>query len=173
MGLGIFDDVDYWTIQGTYSKYKNFGKDYSLGNSVSGFWSSGNQPFFNYRGLGFDKKLYVRGYESDIIESQSYLLTKNSFRKLLFKHKRDLSKIMPIDQFNAFPIAIYGKLFFDGGYVKNFDGYENNDRLTNKFIHGLGVGIDLVTIYDLVVKLEFSRNASNQNHLLLNLGVDF
>ena len=171
-GLGIFDDVDYWIIQSTGAKYWDLNNGFYLGNSVSGFVSSGTQPFFNYRGLGFDKKTYVRGYELDLIEGKSFLLTKNSMRKLIWKHKSDISKVMPVKQFSSLPLAFYGKLFFDGGYVKSFDGYLNNDRLTDKFIYGLGIGLDLVTIYDLVIRFEYSTNRDRENQFSVNLQAD-
>lgn len=172
-GLGIFDDVDYWTIQGLFSKYKDLGRGYSFGNAISGYVSIGNQPFFNFYGLGFDKHVQVRGYELDLVEGQAFLLSKNSFRKFLWKHKSDISRIMPLEQFNTFPIALYGKLFFDGGYVKSFKGYENNDRLTDKVLYGLGVGLDVVTLYDLVIKFEYSTNRDHENQLFLNFQVAF
>ena len=171
-GLGLFDDVDFWTLQGTVVKYWDFGNGYYFGSAFSGYVSSGNQPFFNYRGLGFDKRLNVRGYELDLIEGKSFLLTQNSMRKLIWKHKSDISKVMPLKQFKTLPFAFYGKLFFDGGYVKSFDGYVNNDRLTDKFIYGLGVGIDLVTIYDLVIRFEYSTNSDRENQFFLNFKAD-
>lgn len=172
-GLGVFDDVDYWTVRGAVAKYSNLGHGFFLGNFISGYWSTGNQPFFNVRGLGSYAQTYVRGYELDFIEGQSFLLTKNSFRKFIWKHKSDLGKVIPVSQFRTFQIAVYGKLFFDGGYVKSFKGYENNDRLSDKFIYGLGVGIDLVTVYDLVIRFEYSTNSDRENQFFLNFKTDF
>ncbi|MCP4457825.1 MAG: BamA/TamA family outer membrane protein [Cytophagales bacterium] len=171
-GLGIVDDVDYWTIKGTGTKYWDLENGFYLGNSISGYVSSGNQPFFNLGGLGFDKRLEVRGYDQDLIEGKAYFLTKNSLRKLIWKHKGNIKKVIPVKQFQTFPIALYGKLFADGGYVKSFDGYLNNDRLTDKFIYGLGVGLDLVTIYDLVFRFECSTNRGRKNEFSMFLQAD-
>ena len=171
-GLGAFDDINYWTLEGKFAKYSDLGKGFSLGNSVSGNVTDGIKYFYNYGGLGFLPKLYVRGYELDLIEGQSYLLTKNSVRKLIWKHKTNISKVMPIKQFQTLPFAFYGKLFFDGGYVKSFEGYENNNRLTDKFIYGLGAGIDMVTMYDLVIRFEYSTNRDGENQFFLNFFAD-
>ncbi len=171
-GLGIYDDVSFWTLQCTGVKYWSIGNDFFLGNSISGYWSTGGQPFFNYSGLGFERQMYVRGYELDLIEGKSFLLSRNSFRKLLWKHKSDISKVMPLEQFHTLPFAFYGKVFFDGGYVKSFEGYQNNERLTDKFIHGMGLGIDVVTAYDLVIRFEYSTNSDRENQFFLNFMAD-
>jgi len=167
-GLGVYDDVDYWSVLGSVSKYWDLGKEYYFANRTVGFYSNGDQPFFNYNGLGFEPQYLVRGYELDLIEGQAYLLSKNSARKLLFKRKADLSKFVPVKQFQTLPIAIYGKLFLDAAYVWNYAGYENNDRLTDKIIYGLGTGLDIVTMYDVVFRLEYSLNTDGETQFFIN-----
>lgn len=173
LGLGL-GDVDYWSANVKAARFWDLGSNFSQGSAVFGYWSSDPaRPFLNYWGLGFEPTLYVRGYELDLIEGRAYAMTKNSTKKLLWKHKADISGIMPMKQFQSFPIALYGKLFFDGAYVWAFEDNGDNTRLTEKFIYGLGTGLDIVTTHDVVIRLEFSTNADKENQFFINFAADF
>ncbi len=167
-GLGIFNEVDIFDIYLNYSKFFDFGNHFSYATSATIFssWPS-NQPYERYYGLGEDLNL-VRGFEQDLIEGQRYVLYKNSFRKRLFKHVQDISPIMPIKQFHKIPFAFYGKVIFDAGYVENYPQYEISDRLANNFLYGIGLGLDIVTIHDLVIRFEYTYNSEGQFRFALS-----
>ena len=172
-GLGL-DDVDYWSSSAEAMRFWNFGNKFSHGSAVYGYWSSNkDRALLNYWGLGFEPQMNVRGYELDLIEGHAYFMTKNSTRKLLWKQNADFSKFMPAKQFQRFPIALYGKLFYDGAYVWRFEGNEGNERLTEKFIYGIGGGIDVVTTHDVVLRFEYSTNTDNENQFFINFGTEF
>ena len=59
-----------------------------------------------------------------------------------------------------FHYAFYLNTFVDVGYV-NDDIYLNNS-LANQFMLGYGIGIDFVTYYDKVIRVEFSTNRLNE-----------
>lgn len=172
-GLGG-GDVDFWSMSTKAAKWWSLGRNFSHGSSVFGYWSSDpDRAFVNYWGLGFEQQQNVRGYELDLIEGRAYLMTKNSTRKLIWKREADISKVMPLKQFQRFPIAFYGKLFFDGAYVWGFDGNENNARLTNKVIYSVGTGVDVVTSHDLVIRFEYSANSGGENQFFINFLSEF
>lgn len=175
-GLGKNADVNIWENRAQYARFWNLGKGFYFATNLTGLISTPtSQPYFLYRGLGYGKN-YVRGFELDVVEGSRYLLTKNSFRKQLFQTTRDISRFMPIEQFQKLPIAIYAKLFFDGGYVQNYPFYEEQDansRLTNDFIYGIGTGIDVVSFYDFVVRFEYSYNSQSDLNFFLNFKAEF
>jgi len=172
IGLGIFDDINISSALFRFSKYNDLGKGFYLANSIIGFSSfPKNQPYFFYNGLGYDD-VFVRGFELNVIEGYQYLLSKNSFRKKIFSTVKDLSNYMPIKQFNRLPLAFYAKFFFDAAYVNNYPQYEINDRLTNTIVYSAGLGIDFVTLYDLVLRFEYSYNSENQLNFALNVKAD-
>ncbi len=174
-GLGIFDDgVDYWSASMKASKFWNLGKGFSHGSSLWGYWSSDPaRAFINYWGLGFQPQVNVRGYELDLIEGRSYLMTKNSLKKFLWKRTANLQKVMPLKPFQKFPIALYGKFFFDGAYVWSFENHENNERLTEKFIYGIGTGLDILTTHDVLLRLEYSINEEKERQFFINFMTEF
>ncbi len=52
---------------------------------------------------------------------------------------------------------MYANLFFDAAYVDDKYTYELNP-LSNQLLWGTGIGIDMITYYDLVLRLELSVN---------------
>ena len=171
-GLGIYNQVDIFDINLTYRQYFDLGKQFSVSTGVEAFssWPK-NQPYIDYSGVGFLQTL-VRGYEQDLIEGHQYFLYKSTLRRRLFKHTQNLGRLMPLKQFRKVPIALYAKVFFDGGWVNNYPQYELSERLTNKHLYGMGAGFDVVTIYDLVTRFEWSMNAEGNVRFALSAKAD-
>ncbi|MDH5368373.1 MAG: outer membrane protein assembly factor, partial [Cyclobacteriaceae bacterium] len=130
-----------------------------------------NQPYSDFHGLGYGSKL-VRGYETYIIEGVNYFLNKTTFKKTLIDGKFNLFGFVP-NQFKKVPYAVYFKTFFDFGYAENYPNYVQNNLLSDQWIYSGGIGIDIVTYYDSVIRLEYSLNAQNQYWFNLDLKKEF
>lgn len=161
MGLGIFGDVDIWRTTAFYQHYKDFGNKWYLSTSVGGQATSPNAPYFNYTEFG-EGTYYVRGFEQFLVEGPFNVLTKNSLKREIFKTDINLGRFMPLKKFRKLPFAIYAKTFVDAGYVKNYPDYEQNSRLTDKPIYSAGIGLDIVMLYDITLRLEYSYNSEGQ-----------
>ncbi|MBO9683259.1 MAG: hypothetical protein J7502_11425, partial [Flavisolibacter sp.] len=61
--------------------------------------------------------------------------------------------------------------FVNSGYVYKTSRGENN--LTNRFIYSGGIGLDVVTYNDFVIKIEWSFNRLGENGLYLHQRNDF
>ena len=62
-------------------------------------------------------------------------------------------------RFNYLPISVYLKAYSDIGYVDNYEVYENiglNSLLSEKVLMGAGFGVDVVTAYDMAIRLEYT-----------------
>ena len=82
-------------------------------------------------------------------------------------------KVWPIrnlHQFNRIPVEVYSNLFFDAGYVSDRSGiYKNyNNTLISKMMYSYGIGIDFVTYYDKVCRLDYSLNALGESGLFIH-----
>src|SRR5690606_10852966 len=97
--------------------------------------------------LGYGRD-YIRGYELYVIEGQHYLINKVNLKKRLFAGSTSIEKLLPLDQFKIIPFAVYIKAFFDSGAVSNSRYHPENTLLTNEYIYGGGIGLDIVTFYD-------------------------
>lgn len=168
IGLIANGDANQWRASVLLTRYFSLNKGFYLASTFSGLWSTTNDQAYNfYNAVGFGRTL-VRGYELDLIETPVYALQKNSLRKLLFKGEQDLKRWMPLEQFQKVPYAFYAKIFFDHGWAQRYPNYSGSDRLTNKYLYGIGAGLDIVSAYDFVLRLEYSRNAEQTNNFFIN-----
>jgi outer membrane protein assembly factor BamA len=172
-GLGILQDeynaVDL-NIQ-LYSYWKLKKRLYL----ASGVWYDSNitdkYAFLSQTGLGYLQ--FVRGYEYYAINGNNALLFKSLVKYELLPMKVINLSIWPIrrlHQFNRVPIEVYVNLFFDGGYVSDkFETYKTYDNtLVKKMMYGTGAGIDFITYYDKVLRLDYSFNAMGERGLFIH-----
>ncbi|MEP0987808.1 BamA/TamA family outer membrane protein [Ekhidna sp.] len=170
-GLGIYDDgVDYWSARIKLTKYWELKDNFFLVSNLSlmGTTNAAERSYFNYHSIGFLKEV-IRGYDLRLIEASSYVLQRNEFKHQLFGRKYDISKAMPVRQFQTFPIFIYGKIFFDQGYAEGYPDYEGSAPLTDKYLYSAGAGIDLVLVNDITFRFEFSRNGEEETNFFINV----
>ena len=67
---------------------------------------------------------------------------------------------------NHIPFKAYAKIFGNAGYVYNPQPGDN--MLANRMLYSVGVGVDIITFYDFIIKLEWSFNQIGQNGLNLH-----
>jgi outer membrane protein assembly factor BamA len=171
-GLAASDDVKKFEISATFASFIDLQKGYYLSNYTVGYWSNPkNLPYYNYGALGYQKQI-IRGYEIYVIEGPEYILNKTTFKKKILSRTYHWGA-MPIPQFRHIPLAIYLKTYADVGYVSNYPNYEVNSRLTNKFLSGVGAGIDIVGSYDMVFRFEYTYNAEGDRGFFFNIKKEF
>ena len=73
-----------------------------------------------------------------------------------------------IDQFRTLPYAFYLKLFMDTGYAGDTLAANTNNFYNNKWIGSVGLGLDVVTYYDFVIRLEYSINREGHTGFFVN-----
>jgi outer membrane protein assembly factor BamA len=157
-GLLPSDDINQLELNATYARHWPLGKTFFLSNFTSAFWSNPqNQPYNIFNALGYRNQL-VRGYENYVVEGPEFALNKTTIKKKIFGKSWTLNS-MPIEQFSYLPIAVYLKIFADFGYVKNYPYYDEkglNQQFSNRLLAGTGFGADIVTTYDLVIRVEYT-----------------
>jgi outer membrane protein assembly factor BamA len=167
-GLGIFDDVDVVKFRANYAKFIKLPKRFYFSNYTSAYLSTpNNQPYSVIKGIGFNNDV-IRGYELYVIHGQHYFVNKTSLKYDIFSGSTEFDKF-PLQQFRHFPYAFYLKTYFDVGYSVNTRQYEGNSLLTDELLFGGGFGLDIVTMYDVVVRLEYSWNSIGENGLYFNI----
>ncbi|WP_339922835.1 BamA/TamA family outer membrane protein [uncultured Cyclobacterium sp.] len=168
---GLFgkDDINELEFSIMASTYKRLGDKahFATGISGSAFFSD-NQPYTLVRGIGY-KPDFIRGYELNVIEGQQLIVHKNSLRYKLFDVAYDISDFMPIEEFSVFPIKLYLSGNFDHGYVRDANRLPQNAALTNKYLSGYGMGLDLIGMYDAVFRFEYSVNNMGTGSFFINV----
>ncbi len=173
IGLGIFDDVNIFSVNTRYSRYFDLGKKFYFGSSITGQFSTpAHQPYYNYRSIGTVND-FMRGFERNIIEGQHYVFQKNTFKREIFSFNADISNVLRWKEFNQVPFAAYFTINFDHGFVRNYPGNVENTIFSDRYIYGGGIGIDFITFYDFVMRWEYSMNIEGDRLLYLNLYAPF
>ena len=171
-GLGIFGDADITSISASYARYVDISKGFFFANFTGGLLSTPNdQPYSLLVGLGFNAST-IRGYELYVINAQNFFINKTTLKKRIISGNTTMKK-MPLKQFQHFPYALYVKTYFDFGYGKNTFDNEGNSFLADKMLYGYGAGIDFVTMYDVVIRFEYSFNSIGQNGLFFHIISEF
>lgn len=178
-GLGIFSNskVNSLHLRTNVRKYLNVkGRFYwatGLTLKTAPFWV---QPYYYLNGLGYGRD-YVRGYEFYVIDGQHYGLIKNNFKFALIPTRILRFDFIPTEKFNTLPIALYLNAHIDLGY--SYDKRDNiynplgppnfTNPLANELLMGYGVGIDFVSYYDFVFRLEYSVNKMGEGGFYIAL----
>lgn len=156
---GIFkgDDLKMFSI---HSTLKNFLKIYQWlywGSEISGrYCFQSDQSYLATKALGYDRD-YVRGYEHYVIDGQNFALIKSNLKFEILKPHIYHFKFIRNEKFSIIHYALYLNLFADCGYVSN-EGPTNDNLLPNTFLFGTGIGLDFVTYYDKIIRIEYSFN---------------
>lgn len=168
LGLGIFDDINMFTTRLEYSNYTPIGNKISWANSMEVYKSfTNNIPYLVRAGFGYNPN-FIRGYERYVVESDLLASYRTALRFQLLKGVKELNKRSMIDQFRTLPYAFYLKLFIDTGYAGDALQSNTNNFYNNKWIGSMGLGIDMVTFYDFVVRFEYSMNREGDTGFFVN-----
>jgi outer membrane protein assembly factor BamA len=172
LGLLPTDDINQLYLYGSYRKYIPISKRWYANTGVRFRVSvPKRQPYLQTVGLGYRNDL-VRGYELYVVDGQDYALFKNELKFRLFSIQKQFSWI-PINQFNTIPIAAYLNTFADAGYVQNKYPELSNTGLGNKMLYGAGAGLDIVTFYNIVARLNLTFNAKGERRFFFNISREF
>lgn len=121
-------------------------------------------PYAFQGGLGTTPTDYVRGYEYYVINGSSYGVLRLDLKRQVFN--RTFSGI-PIDYLHSFPVRVFPKVFADAGYIDSPE--PGTSFLSNQLLYSVGVGLDVVTLYDIKIRLELAYNHLGRNGLYLHL----
>ncbi|MBL7915127.1 MAG: hypothetical protein JNL49_08775 [Bacteroidia bacterium] len=167
-GIGVLanePDLLYLAAQVKY--FKQLAPRWYTTHTVKGKLSGqSDASFFNTRGFGYGNEL-VRGYEFYVIPGQNYLLSRNSFKFALLPTRVLALPFNFLEKFRTIPYAFYLNANFDLGYVRDRQTRGLNP-LANTLQLGYGVGLDYVTYYNLVFRMEYSFNKFGENGFFLH-----
>lgn len=163
-GLGFTGSTNMFFVEGNYNKYRDFTKNWYGSIQFTGkIKLPFDQPYFNQRAIGYGEA-NLRGLEYYVVDGAAYGIIKSTLKKKLVF----FSIPFPFRStfFPNIPFTIYAKTFTDIGYAytkKKYDSF-----LNNKFLYTGGFGIDIISLYDINFKIEYSFNQLGQNGLFLH-----
>lgn len=137
---------------------------YSIG-LIAKMTLENNQPYIFTSGLG-STRIELRGYENYAIDGTNYAIVKNNAKYTILKnHVFNIKGIH--EKWGKFNLAIYGNVFFDMGYVaQNY--MQPLGIYNNKFLYAGGIGLDFVTYYDKVLRVDATVNREGKFGIYLH-----
>ncbi|MCB0768932.1 MAG: BamA/TamA family outer membrane protein [Flavobacteriales bacterium] len=171
-GLGLFDEAspDITTLYVTTNQWWRPHEKWTFGLSLRGKYTIGTPPYYVQEGLGY--KHYVRGFEYYVIDGEHFALGKGNVVFQLVKPRTRRIEGIPMEAFRTLYIAVYLNLFTDVGHVWD-DRYAQVNFLANTWTNGNGIGVDLVTSYDQVVRGEYTVNNLGEHGFFLHFTQPF
>lgn len=127
-----------------------------------------NQPYISNSLMG-STDLYMRGLEYYVVEGVAGGVARATVKnEILSLNVRNPIKSQT---HNKIPLRVFLKAYGDLGY--SYTPNYGNSILNNKLLRTWGAGVDIVTFYDIVVKLEYSFNQLGDKGLFLHTQTDF
>ena len=123
------------------------------------------QSYFNKRFLGYND-VFLQGYEYNVIDGVAGGYLKAAFNRKLFDFNIRIPQLKKSKPADYIPVKIYAKVYGNSGYVH--DPEPGDNLLQNKMLYTGGIGLDLITFYDITFKLEWSFNQLGENGLFLH-----
>jgi outer membrane protein assembly factor BamA len=135
-----------------------------------------NQNYLDSRLLGYGN-MQMNGFEYYVVDGNAGSLMKASIHQRLGTIR--IPKKMGIgfvDKINKhlpdIKFQFWLKAFTNLGYVYS-EHPTNESRLSNTLLRTAGVGLDVLSIYDMVVKFDYSVNQLGDKGLYLHAGINF
>jgi outer membrane protein assembly factor BamA len=162
-GFGFTGGINMFSVEGTYNKYWPLKSNWYASVQLSGKTTLPfDQPYINQRALGYGDA-NLRGLELYVVDGVAYGLMRSTLKKKLFTI--NVPNIFKSKKYPVIPFTFFAKTYTDFGYAYNRKMYETN--LSNKFLYTGGFGIDIYSLYDVTLRLEYSFNQLGKNGLFL------
>lgn len=158
LGIGALpDEPAISTLKSSFDVYRPISQRWFWAASITAKISGKNfQPYFLQKALGFGND-FVRSYELYVIDGKDYALFKTNLKFALVEPKKRQLPFIPSEKFSKIHYAAYINWLFDVAYVNN-PHVQAHNNFSNRPLWGTGIGLDLVTYYDLVWRFETSIN---------------
>ena len=167
-GLGISSNINKLKIRLYYSKYIKLKNKYFYSFNISSVISINNQPYILY-----ENTYNLRGYEKYLIHGKSNVIFKNTLKKNILSKNISRNNQDYFKRIKNIPFKIYAKIFFDSGSIWKYSNTNINLDLNNNYLYSVGFGIDIVTIKNISLSSEISRNNQKNYNVSFKVGADF
>ena len=167
---GISPSINLWEFSARAGKYWELAPKYYL--SLQGGATVKlpfDQPYFNRQMMGYGD-MFMRGLEYYVVDGVAGGLSKTTLRREIWSP--NLRTGLKSRSYGVIPFKFYIKAYGDIGYVYSKPVLHANP-LNNRLLYTGGAGIDVLSIYDLTLFLEYSFNQLGEKGLFLQARLGF
>lgn len=168
-GFGFTGGVNMLSLDGKFARFIGHSRSwYSSFETFGKLKLPFTQAYINQSAFGYGE-LYLRGLEYYVVDGVAAALAKYTLRKKLLSF--NIPVPFNIKKIPRIPFTFYAKAFSDAGYSYNKPQFDT--RLSNILLYTGGFGLDILSIYDSTLKLEYSFNQLGENGLFLHIRSGF
>jgi len=127
------------------------------------------EPYFYSAGLGYTFAL--RGYEYYVVDAEHLAFAQQNIKYQIFEEHIYNLDFLPYPKFNKIPVSVYLNAFTDCAYTLDNSDIPSmyGNTFVNTFLYSYGVGVDFVTYYDKVIRVDFSVNRYGEYGFYLHM----
>ncbi len=158
-GTGFTGGINATTVSGSISKFITHRKNwYSTLQASALVKVPFNQAFINLSGIG------LRGLEYYAVNGVANTTLKYTLSKKVAEFRLPIP--FKIKALPYVPFKFFAKTYTDAGY--SYTPSQFNTRFNNRMLHTGGFGVDILTLYDIVLKVEYSFNQLGEKGIFLH-----
>lgn len=156
---GVNDKMNLTELSVRYGKFHEFKKKNYVSVVADALLKLPfKQPYINQLLMGYGD-LYLRGLERYVIDGTAGTTIKATLGRQIYQMK--IPSGFNAKTYRYIPFKFYLKLYGDLGYVHNNTNFTASN-LNNKLLYSFGAGLDVVSIYDFVLRIECTYNQFNR-----------
>ena len=168
-GLGFSGGINVMSFELSYKRYIALKKNFYFNwQTYSRLRLPFDQPYINQRAMGYGGYI-LRGLENYVIDGVASGMTKLTFSKKIFSFKIPVP--FHLNAIPNIPISLYAKTYSDVGYT--YAKKEFTTRLSNMLLYTGGAGLDILSLYDFNISIEYSFNQLGEKGLFLQFRSSF
>jgi hypothetical protein len=165
---GFTQDMNLWQLVGKYTQAWPLGwKLFYVGQMNGAIKLPFDQPYYNQRLIGYGDFSF-RGLEKYVVDGVAGIAAFNTIKREIIN--TSFANFLPLST-SRIPLQVFVKTYTDIGYSYSKPPVYNS--LQNSFLYTYGVGLDVVTFYDLVFRFECSFNQLGEHGFFFHLRNDF
>jgi outer membrane protein assembly factor BamA len=170
--LGLTPSFNLWQLHWkTVAAFPIGVKNIFTTETYAGLKLPFNQPYINRRFLGY-KDIFMRGFEYNVVDGVAGGYVRAQFAREIARINIVLPGfIRKRATITSIPFRLFAKVYSNAGYV--YSPTTMNNQLQNRFLQASGIGIDVLSLYDLTIRIEYSFNNLGQNGLFLHRTSNF
>lgn len=163
---GINDETNMWRLVAKGSGNWHLNKKMFFNQTVYGVLKLPfKQPYFNQQLMGYGDA-NMQGYEYYVVDGVAGGFLKSTLYHELVNFFIRIPPLKKGKDPQHIPFRIVGKVYGNAGYVHN--PQPGNNSLSNRMLYSGGFGIDIVSFYDITIRVEYSFNQLGENGLFLH-----
>jgi outer membrane protein assembly factor BamA len=159
----------------SWAQHLPLGGRFNFAYGLQSIYTFGKQvPFFEKSQVGILRTEFagisteLRGYEPYVIAGTFLNLAKAELKFAVLPYQNFYWEWIPIPGIRNLAFGCYLSAFVDLGYVED-ESINNQDRfLKEKVLSGYGLGLNLIGIYDMLLRIEMARNHLGQPGIYLH-----